>query len=164
MTMLELIIATTMMTMVLVSVSVVLRTSRAAWDAHESDFVRMETAHSTVRHIVRAMRTAASVTAISDANSSSGSLAIQATDGKTWAWSHNSTGSSVNYGENTASSLLGNNIVGLQFVGYEADGLTPTTNVAEIQCVHVTVTVQLDRELASQRNRSVSSWAWVRTW
>lgn len=120
----------------------------------------METAHATVRHIVRSMRQATAVTAIN--TSTSGSLRIQDNDGKVWAWAHDRNNSTVLYGENTATNLLGNNIVALQFQGYEADGTTPTSTLDDIQCIRVTVTVQLDRDTNNQR--SVSSWAWVRVW
>jgi type II secretory pathway component PulJ len=160
MTLLELIIASSMMTMVLVSVSVVLRTSRQAWTAHESDFVRMETAHATVRHIVRAMRQAVAVTAIN--TTTSGSLTIQDNNGKNWEWRLDRNTNTVLYGENNATSLLGENVVSLQFQGFEADATTATTNLDDMQCIRVTATVQLDRE--TNNLKSVSSWAWVRAW
>jgi len=160
MTLLELIIASTMMTMVLVSVSVILRTSRSAWSAHESDFVRMETAHATVRHVVRAMRQAVAVTGLTTGNS--GTLTIEDNDGKTWVWRHENSSSTVLYGENTAKSLLGENVVSLRFEGFEADAATPTTTLGDIQCVRITATVQLDRD--TNNLKSVTSWAWVRVW
>ena len=162
MTLLELIIASTMMTLVVVSISVVLRTGRGAWEAHESDFVRMEAAHATVRHIVRAIRQAAQVTAISLANNNSGSLSVQDNTGKIWVWSHDANTGTVFFGENNASSMLGDHITGLRFEGFEADGTTPTTVTNDLQCIRITVSTVLDRD--ANANRAVTSWAWVRTW
>ena len=162
MTLLELVIATTLLASVVTAVSFVMRTSRAAWMAHEADFVRLESAHATVRHIVRKARQASSVAAISTATDTSGSLSLLMSDGSTIVWDHNDSTDQVNYGITTASDLLSEQITALKFVGYKADGTTATTDAAEIQSVRIEATTQLPRD--SGGTRKVASWAWIRSW
>jgi hypothetical protein len=150
------------MTLVLTTVSVVMRSGRAAWDAHEGDYTRLASAHATVRHIVRAARQADAVIAISDPASNSGSLTLQTPEGDLLVWQHNATDRTVQFGPSVANNLLADNIHQLSFQGFRADGVTPTTSVDEMQCVRVAVTVQLPRDGAP--TRTVSSWVWIRSW
>ncbi len=162
MTLLEVVIASTMLAMLLTSVSVILRTTRASWDAHEADFTRLEAAHATVRHIVREIRQAKSVVAITAATEGSGGLSLQNSDGNTVVWDHDSASKRVNYGANTADHLLSPNVDGLRLVGYRVDGATQTDDPTLVQCIRVDVTVVLPRE--SNGTRTISSWAWLRSW
>jgi hypothetical protein len=162
MSLLELVIATSMLAMVLTAVMVVLRTGRQAWEAHEADFTRIESAHATLRHLVREVRQADAVTAISAAADASGSLALAMPDGSVKAWDHDAGSDCVNHGLTTATELLAPNITALRFVGYEADGVTATTVPGDIQAVEIEVTVQLPVE--TNGTRVVHSWAWLRTW
>jgi len=162
MSLLELVIATSLMTMVLATISVVMRTGRAAWEAHEGDFTRLEAAHATVRHIVRLARQAEDVLAVSPSTDSSGSLSIRMPTGEIYFWDHDANTSTVHFGQNVANNLLADNINQLSFAAYEADGVTPASAVDDIQCLRVTVTVLLPRE--TNAPRSVTSWVWVRAW
>ena len=162
MTLLELIIASSMMALLLTAVTLVLRTSRQAWEAHEGDYTRLEGLHGSLRHIVRQVRQADAVTAISAATDNSGGLSLAMPGGSTIVWDHDGTTSTIKSGVTTADQLLANNITGLNIVGYKADGVTATTVPAEIQSLRIAVTVQLPREQFG--TRTYSSWAWVRSW
>lgn len=162
MTLLELVIASAMMAMLLTAVSLVLRTGRQAWEAHEADYTRLEGLHATLRHMVRQVRQSDSVAAISAANSNSGFLTLVMPDGSTVAWQHDSSSNSVKCGVTTADQLLSNNITGLNIVGYKPDGVTTTTVPSEIQSLKISVTVQLPRE--TNATRTYSSKAWIRSW
>jgi hypothetical protein len=162
MSLLELVIATSMLAMLLTAVMVVLRTGRQAWEAHEADFTRIESAHATLRHIVREVRQADAVTAISAAADTSGRLALAMPDGSVKVWEHDAGTNQVNHGLTTATELLAPNITGLRFVGYETDGATATTVPNDVQALEIEVTVQLPVE--TNGTRVVHSWAWVRSW
>ena len=161
MTLLELVIASSMLAVTLTSIAVVMRTGRMAWEAHEGDYVRIEAAHATLRHIVRRIRQADAVTAITDPTDNSGSLTVTMNNGDTETWDH--AGTIVNYGINdtTPSDMLATNIVGLRFAGYFADGVTQTNMPDDVQCVRIDVTVQLPRETGG--TRVLRSWVWVRS-
>ena len=162
MTLLELIIASSMLALLLGSVSVVIRSGRASWTAHEADYTRVEAAHSVLRHIVRKIRAADVVTEVTVATNNSGRLGLRMPNGDIVIWAHNSGGSLVNYGVASPDSLLAPNITGLRFRGLRADGVTAAATAAEVQCLQVEVTIQLPRETNGQR--IVTSCAWVRSW
>jgi type II secretory pathway component PulJ len=162
MTLLELVIASSMMALLLTAVTLLLRTSRQAWEAHAENYTRLEGLHATLRHIVRQVRQADAVTAVSTATDNSGGLTLAMPDGSSVAWDHDGTTNTVKSGITTADQLLANNITGLNIVGYKADGVTPTAVPAEIQSLRIAVTVQLPREQFA--TRTYSSWAWIRSW
>ena len=162
MTLLELVIASSMMAVLLTAATLVLRTSRQAWEAHEGDYTRLEGLHATLRHMVRQVRQADAVTVISAAGDNSGALTLAMPDGSTVAWDHDGATTTVKCGVTTADQLLSTNITGLNIVGYKPDGVTATTVPSEIQNLKVSVTVQLPRE--TNATRTYSSWAWIRSW
>ncbi|MCA9123232.1 MAG: hypothetical protein H6822_28185 [Planctomycetaceae bacterium] len=162
MSLLELIIATSLLALLMTSVSVVIRSGRTSWEAHEGDYVRIEAAHSVLRHIVRTIRAAEGITEVSAANDNSGRLGVIMPDGDTLLWDHDSNTNRVNYGVTTPNNLLATDVTGLRFRGMRADGVTPAVVPADVQCIQVEVTVQLPRETNGQR--IVTSWAWVRSW
>jgi hypothetical protein len=162
MTLLELVIATTLLAMVLTTIGVVMRTGRQAWEAHTADYTRIEAAHATVRHIVRRVRQASSVSAITPATDNSGNLALLMPNGSVEVWDHDSGSNSIRYGVTTPTNLLSPNIIGLRFTGYQANGSTTTTTASLVKAIRVEVTVQLPVETGG--GRVVSSWAWVRSW
>ncbi len=161
-TLLELILATTLLTSMVVATAVVLRTGHVAWQANQTDAQRISSANATLRHIVRRVRQAESVAAISGPTDTSGSLSVLMPSGATLAWDHDAATREVQFGVSTADSLLGQEISTLSFTGYEADGTTQTTVVADIQSVKCHATVELPRK--TNGTRSVSCWAWLRAW
>jgi hypothetical protein len=159
---LELVIACSLLATLMVAVGVVLRTSRQAWEAHEGDYVRLEALHATVRHIVRQARQADAVTEISAAGDPSGRLGLQMPDGTVFVWDHDAITNRVNCGLTTPTDLLAENITSLRFTGYEADGVTPTTAPGTVQNILVEAGTQLPRETGGAR--TISSWVWIRSW
>jgi len=162
MTLLELVIASAMMALLLTTVTLILRTSRQAWEAHEGDYTRLVGLHASLRQIVRQVRQADAVTAISAASDNSGTLTLAMPDGTATVWAYDNTAKSIRSGVTTADQLLSNNIQALNFVGYKADGVTPTAVPTEIHNLRISVTVQLPRE--TNATRTYSSWAWIRSW
>ena len=161
-TLLELILATTLMAGMVAATAVVLRTGHVAWEANQADAVLISAGNATVRHIVRRVRQAESVTSISDPADTSGSLSVVMRSGETMVWSHDGSARQVLYGVGSADSLLGQDISTLSFTGYRADGTTQTTVPGEIQSIKCRVSVELPR--ASGGTRTVSCWAWLRAW
>ncbi len=161
MTLVELLLAVTLMTTVMTSVAVLLRGSYATWQSHENDLARLEAAHATVRHIIRNVRQAESVAAISGPAANNGSLSLNMPDGNLHAWRRDGAGV-VRYGSPTADSILAEEITELTLVGYQADGVTPTTVADEIQAVQCTVGVQLPRNAGG--SRTIICRGWIRSW
>ena len=162
MSLLEVVIATSMLAMVLTTVSVVMRSGRQAWEAHEEDYTRIEAAHATLRHIVRQVRHADAVTEITSKTDNSGRLGLLLPSGDIRIWDHDGATNMVNCGIGSPSSPLAPDITGLRFTGLKADAATDAASAAEVQCLQIDVTVQLPHDVGG--SRTVSSWAWVRSW
>ena len=133
MSLLEMMTATTIMATLMATVVVVVRSGYAAWNAQEADIDRLENGYGVLRHVAQQLRQADSVTAISAPASTTGSLSFLPATGATRTWSYNSGTSEVYFNNGTSNQVLAKTIDTLNFVGYEADGVTPTTTVDDIQ-------------------------------
>lgn len=162
MSLLEMMTATAIMATLMATVVVVVRSGYAAWNAQEADIDRLENAYGVLRHVAQQLRQANSVTAISAAASTTGSLSFLPATGATRTWTYNSGTSEVYFNNGTSNQVLAKTINSLNFVGYKADGVTATTTVGEIQVVKCTVQVTLPR--GGGVNRTVSCRAWIRSW
>jgi prepilin-type N-terminal cleavage/methylation domain-containing protein len=158
---LEMMAATTIMAVIMGSVVVVIRSGYAVWNAYEEDVAVMENGYAVLRHFVRQMRQAQAVTVISVPESTTGNLSYSTAGGAVHSWSLDGS-SQVNFNNGTTTNLLATAINQLNFIGYEADGTTPTTVVNDIQLVKCTVQVTLS--LGGGTTRSVSTMAWIRSW
>ncbi len=159
---LELIAATAILTTVMTAVVVLVRTSNAAWIAYEQDSARIENAQAAVRHVVRHLRQAEQVLAISPPGDLSGTLRVLMPSGETLVWTHDATNDRVNFGVGVASDWLAETIIELSFTGYEADGVTPTADPADTQLVVCSAVVELPR--GTGERRTVTSRGWLRAW
>ncbi|QDV74130.1 prepilin-type N-terminal cleavage/methylation domain-containing protein [Botrimarina mediterranea] len=158
-TLLEVMTATVISATMMTSSVALLRSNYTAWQAHEADIDRSANAAAVLRHFVQNVRQAAGVTAITAASNPSGALTIALADGTTLAWDHSGTSVtlSVNGG---AAQPLADDIQTLTFIGYEADGVTPTAIPGETQTVHAVLTTLLP----AGGTRTYSACAWVRSW
>jgi len=154
--------ATTIMAVVMTGVIVVIRTGYTVWNAYEQDLDVAEEAYGVLRQFVRQMRQATAVTAISPANDTMGYLSYTTANGVTQSWSLNGGTSQVTFDNGNVISILATSINQLIFEGFEADGVTPTTVVDDIQIVKCTVQVTLAQ--GGGTTRTVSAKAWIRAW
>jgi hypothetical protein len=161
-TLLELTLAMTLLTAMVVAVGIVLRTGHAAWSAHHDDAARIAAANTAVRHVARRVRQAQAVTAISAPDDTSGTISLLMPSGETLVWAHDAGAQEVRFGVGSADDLLAEGVTELSFVGYQADAVTQTAVPAEVRSVKCRVGVQLQRETGG--DRSVSCWAWLRSW
>jgi hypothetical protein len=156
---LEMIVATAMMATLMASVVVVMRSGHAVWNAQLADIDVLENGYGVLRHFVQQMRQADSVTAISAESDTTGGVSFLTTTGMTRAWSHDGGSKDVLFDNGGGNQLLAKNVDTLSFIGYQADGVTQTTVVNDIQAVKCTVQVTL-----AGATRTVSCRAWIRTW
>ncbi len=155
---LELLLAMTLMVSAVTATSVLLRVNYQTWLQYRSENVRHESALGVLRHVVRQTRQCQEVTAISPPASSSGFLQLRMPSGAVLGWDHQA--GNVRFGEGGSTELLGNHITSFTLEGFQADGITPTAVLADIQCVRVTVGYSLPDRAAS--TRTVSAMAWIR--
>jgi prepilin-type N-terminal cleavage/methylation domain-containing protein len=159
---LEMMIATTIMAALMTSVVVVLRSGYAVWNAQEADIDTLENGYAVLRHFVQQMRQAESVAAISAPSDTTGDLSFVTATGLTRSWSHNGALKEITFNNGVSSGLLARSIDALTFTGYEADGVTQTTVVDDIQVVKCAVQVTLPQ--GAGVTRTVSCQAWLRSW
>lgn len=153
--------ATAIMSTVTAAVVVVMNSGYAVWNAQEADIDVLENGYGVLRHFVQQMRQAKSVTSITAAANTTGSLSFTISTGVTRTWARN--GSSDVYFNNGASNqLLAKGINALSFTGYKADGTTATTTVTDIQVVQCQVQVTLPR--GAGITRTLTTRAWLRSW
>jgi prepilin-type N-terminal cleavage/methylation domain-containing protein len=158
----EMMAATAVMAVIMTSAIVVIRSGYAVWTAYEQDVDIAENAYGVLRHFIRQMRQATAVTAISAASDTTGDLSFTTAGGVTQSWSLNGGTSQVAFNNGTTSNTLAKWINQLVFVGYQADGVTATTVVDDIQVVKCTVQVTMTQGGTS--TRTVSAKAWIRSW
>jgi type II secretory pathway pseudopilin PulG len=159
---LEMMVATAMMATLMASVVVVMRSGYAVWNAQEADIDVLENGYGVLRHFVQQMRQADSVTAISLPSDTTGDLSFVTPTGVTRSWSHNGGSEEVYFNNGSSNGLLAKNIDTLTFTGYEADGVTSTTVVDDIQVIKCAVQITLPQ--GAGVTRTVSCQAWIRSW
>jgi len=159
MTLIELMAATTMMATIMASTVVLVRSSYAVWQATEADLEQSENACAVLRHLVRNVRQAREVSAIT-----SSTLEVITIAGDRQQWVLGGGGAQVLYGlsPQPTDQLLAADVLNLVFVGYEADGTTSTTATEDIHSVHCTVAVAMPGGGGS--TKTVSCRAWLRSW
>jgi prepilin-type N-terminal cleavage/methylation domain-containing protein len=158
----EMMTATAVMAVIMTSAVVVIRSGYVAWGAYEQDIDRAENAYGVLRHFVRQLRQAQTVTAISAATNTTGSLSYVAAGGTTQTWSLNGSTHEVTFNNATTNGVLARDIDGMSFTGYKADGVTETTVVEDIQVVKCAATVTLSQ--GGGTTRTISAKAWIRSW
>src|SRR5205085_594377 len=111
------------------------RTANNAWLRHRDDTARRREATMAMQHIMRRVRQATRVTAITTSGDVVGGLTLLASGGTSAIWARNSGTNQVLYGTTSASNLLATGITELSFVGLKANGTTATTQADLIHAV-----------------------------
>ena len=158
---LEMMAATAIMATLTASVVVVMRSGYAAWNAQEADLDILDNGYGVLRHFVTQMRQASSVSSISAAGNTQGSLSFATSTGVTRTWARNAS-SDVYFNNGTSNQLLAKSINSLTFTGYKADGITATTTLTHIQVVQCQVQITLPR--GAGVTRTLTTRAWIRSW
>src|SRR3954454_19202878 len=158
---LEMMAATAIMATVTAAVVVVMNTGFAVWSAQEADIDVLENGYGVLRHFCRQMRQATSITAITAAGNTTGSISVTTPTGATCTCARDAS-SNVNYNNGTSNQPLAKGINSLTFTGYKADGITATTTLTDIQVIQCQVQVMLPR--GAGVTRTLTTRAWIRSW
>lgn len=162
-TLVEVIAATAIMAMLTTSSFAIVRTAHTAWMRHRDDSEQRREAVAALQHIVRSVRQATEVSAISGTSDMSGSVTLLMPDGTSAIWDHNSGTNQIFYGTATPNSLLAEGITQLNFVGLTANGSSVSTDPSLIHAVTCTVQYALVRP-SGTTTELVSCRAWLRAW
>jgi hypothetical protein len=162
-TLVEAIAATAMLAVLTTASFTLIRTANSAWLRHRDDAGRRREAVVAVQHIMRRVRQAYRVTAISAASDASGSLTLVMPGNVAATWDHNAGTNQLLYGASAATSLLATGISEFSLLGLKADGATPTTETDLIHAVKCTIKYPLQRP-AGAVVETLSSTSWLRAW
>lgn len=158
---LELVIAGSLLATVMASLSLVMRTTRQSWETIDEEYSALHQMQAVSHHIVRQAREAAEVTQLTGS-----ALSLRLPSGiATWRWrsSFGDDRDAVVFDSPDGNqSLLARDIDALEFVGYGADGTTVETDPSRVHVVQLRVVVTLPRSIVSQR--AVTSKVWLRAW
>lgn len=161
-TLLELVVAMSLMSLVMTATASVLRTSRTVWEAQEADVERLRSAHAVVRHIVRETREAKSVVIIDTDQATNARLSIHLSNGDELTWQHDAVTRQVLFTQTSVSSsaqLLAEFIETLEFRAKQIDLQTHNPNaVAETLELTILAGITLPREVPVTRQAVSSVW------
>lgn len=162
-TLVEMIAATAILAVLTTSSFTLVRTANDAWRRHRDDAQQRREGVAALQHVVRRVRQATQVTAISSAADMSGYLTLQMPDGTLALWDHDAVANQMLYGPVTPNNLLAENITIANFTGLTANGLAQTADPAKIHAVKCLVTYTLNHP-AGVATETVSCVAWLRSW
>lgn len=163
-TLLELVITSSMLAVIGTSLSLVLRTSRSAWETNDSATAAQQQSHAVALHFVRNAREAYKVIAITGT-----SVTLETRAGEQLTWSHQVAGPDgrsnvvmVRFSSMGTQYPLAYNIRNLTFAGYKADGVTPAATASDVRLIQVDATVE--QTGSAQLLQTASSRVWIRAW
>ncbi len=162
-TLVEAIAATAIMAMLTTASFTLVRTANTAWLLHRDDTSRRREAVVAMQHMVRRLRQAYRVTAVSAASDVSGGLTLVMPGNTLAVWDHNAGTNEILYGTTTPTDLLAAGISELAFTGLKADGATSTTETDLIHAVKCTIKYTVPRP-SGPVTETLSSTAWLRAW
>ncbi len=162
-TLVEMIAATAILATLTTASFALVRTANEAWRRHRDDSQQRAQATAALQHMVRRIRQATQVTAISPAADMSGLLTLQMADGTSAMWDHNGGTGQLLYGTTVPNNLLAEGITQANFIGLTANGLATTIDPAKIHAVRCLVTYSLNRPTGAV-TESVSCLGWLRAW
>lgn len=155
-TLLEAIFAITLSALLMTPVVGILRTTRELWTHIQQDQASSDSAHATLRHISRILRTAKTITAVGTQKRRFTELRIVAGDGQVCGWKHDVRSDEVEFSKNRVTGLLAENIEQLTFEGFDSLA-QPTTVASEIRMLKCTATSLL-KTTNAKHTASCSIW------
>ena len=162
-TLVEIIAATAIMAVLTTSSFAIVRTAHSAWSRHRSDSEQRREAVAALQHIVRRVRQATAVAAISPPGDFSGSLTVLMPNGTSAIWDHDAPAKRINFGTVTANNLLAAGITEMNCIALAANGTTQATAPDLAHSIRCTLKYTLSRPTGSV-TETVTGLAWLRAW
>ena len=162
-TLLELIMAMSLLSVITTGTSLALRSSRQAWEAFEATQTRIRTGHALVREIIRNAREGASVVSVTGPSRMAGALTIQVGDGNQLTWRHDSRTRRVMFEQTLPVSkvVLAENIQQLRFEARNADMQVYQAGATD-RIQHVWIEATVDGSGQPSSRRTITGAVWIR--
>lgn len=154
-TLLELVAVVAMLGTLMAAVGSLIRSAQAAYLDQTENQRRVADAHGGLRSLLRRVRQATAVTAITSAGDSAGSLSVTSAAGRTFVWAR--VGDELRFGEDSADETLAAHITAFHLTGYDSDGAA-TTTPEEIAAVEATLHYGLDVDAGATRQLRIRAW------
>lgn len=161
MTLLETVLAMTLLSMIALTGAQAVRMSWQAWDVQDRRSDMLQQLGGVLTHITRLTRGARAIVSVSGPTETSGNLEITLPDDSVVKWYHDSIDSTVRYeiGGVNPGELVATGIDSLKFECFQIDGVTPTVVLADIRMIRVTTSVTIPVQGTSF---PLSSAIWIR--
>ena len=145
MTLLETVLAMSLLSVIALTGAQAVRMSWQAWDIQDQRADMLQHLGGVLTHITRLARSARGIVSVSGPTDTSGNLEITLPDDSVVKWYHDSVSGVVRYEIDGAGpgELLATGIDSLKFDCFQLDGVTPTTIVADIRMIRVTTAVTI---------------------
>ena len=145
MTLLETVLAMSLLSMIALTGAQAVRMSWQAWDVQDRRSDMLQHLSGVLTHITRQVRSARGIVDVSNPTDLSGNLEITLPDDSVVKWYHDGADATVRYeiGGNNPGELVATGIDSLTFECFELDGVTPTTVVDDIRMIRVTTSVTI---------------------
>ncbi|MCH8241146.1 MAG: hypothetical protein IH897_00890, partial [Planctomycetes bacterium] len=157
MTLLETMMAMSLMTVISVIGAQTVRITWQAWDMQARRSDTLQHLSGTLTHITRHLRSARTVVEVSGPTDDSGFLAITLPDDSVVKWDHDGITGRIYYGIDPPTSLLALDIDTLTFECFEIDGVTSTTITTDIRMIRITSSVTV-----TGQSVPLSAMVWIR--
>ncbi len=160
MTLVEMVVATSIMAVVMTVVVPIVVGVRNTWEAGQSGAESVQNERILADHLYRHLATATAVTAVSASTETAGYIQFTSSDGSTYRYQIGSD-DYVQFGPVGSLANLAGPVSQLQFAGYSADDFTtPATDAASIRLVQVQATFPKSKGVG--RDRTLSSAVYLR--
>lgn len=159
----EVIAATAIMAVLTTASFALVRTANNAWMRHRDDSGRRREAVVAMQHMMRRIRQATRVTAISAAADASGGFTLMMADGTFSIYDHSSGLNQILYGTSTANNVLATGITELTVTGLKANGTATTTQLDLIHALRCTIKYTITRP-SGTTTETMTCTAWLRAW
>lgn len=162
-TLLELVMAMTLLSVITTGTSLALRSSRQAWETFEFSQTRIRTGHALVRHIIRTTREGGSVVSVTGPSQVSGSMTVALRSGNEVTWEHDAARRRVLFRQTqpTSTSVVAENVEQLRFEARGADmQVYQSGSTDRIQHVWIEATVDVTGKVSGRR--AITGAVWIR--
>lgn len=141
MTLLEAMLAMTILTTISLLGAEALRTTWQSWDIQDRRSEQLQHLEGALSHITRHLRAARNIVEVPSPMDESAKWKVTLSDSTIAEWNHRDAGKKIDYKIDAVNYLLAANIDKLKMECYEIDGTTLTTNLSNIRMIRITATV-----------------------
>ncbi len=164
-TLMEMIIALSLMTIVFASVAPMFAQMRNSWDSKQAAAETMQNGRILIEHMQRNLSKAVKITAVSDSSETDGYIEFENNDAETLRYDIDGTTSYAEFGQAGDLSELAGPVSSLQFTCFDACDLdipmSPVTDTNSIRIVKVEAAFR--NQLSSEQDKTFSACIYIRT-